>query len=172
MSAAGVIQFAFMGVLHRPIGCPPGPGSTRRGKALIEPHGGVIVAELFDVDKSRSIPPQRRPEAARLLAALADPGRGFDAVVVGEPSGRSTATSSATRSRCSSTSECRCGCPRSGGPIDPAPRFGYHGEQDRRQGRGLPLQPRAAWPPLQDGERMAQDQDLRGPPRLLALGHA
>ena len=56
-----------------------------RGKALIEPHGGVIVAEFFDIDKSRSIPPQRRPEAARLLAALADPNRGFSAVVVGEP---------------------------------------------------------------------------------------
>ena len=56
-----------------------------RGKALIEPHGGVIVAEFFDIDKSRSIPPQHRPEASRLLAALADPGRGFDAVVVGEP---------------------------------------------------------------------------------------
>jgi site-specific DNA recombinase len=56
-----------------------------RAKALIEPHGGGIVAEFFDVDKSRSIPPQRRPEAARLLSALADPRRGFDAVVVGEP---------------------------------------------------------------------------------------
>jgi DNA invertase Pin-like site-specific DNA recombinase len=56
-----------------------------RGKSLIEPHGGIIVAKFFDIDKSRSIPPQRRPEASRLLAALADPGRGFDAVVVGEP---------------------------------------------------------------------------------------
>jgi site-specific DNA recombinase len=41
--------------------------------------------EFFDVDKSRSIPWQRRPEAARLLAALGNPGRGFDAVVIGEP---------------------------------------------------------------------------------------
>jgi site-specific DNA recombinase len=56
-----------------------------RGKSLVEPHGGVIVVEFFDIDKSRSIPPQRRPEAAKLLAALADPNRGFDAVVVGEP---------------------------------------------------------------------------------------
>jgi site-specific DNA recombinase len=56
-----------------------------RGKSLVEPHGGVIVVEFFDIDKSRSIPPQRRPEASRLLAALADPNRGFDAVVVGEP---------------------------------------------------------------------------------------
>jgi site-specific DNA recombinase len=56
-----------------------------RARTLIEPHGGQIVTEFFDVDKSRSIPPQRRPEAVRLLTALADPGRGFDAVVVGEP---------------------------------------------------------------------------------------
>ena len=56
-----------------------------RAKTLIAPHGGQIVAEFFDVDKSRSIPPQRRPEASRLLAALADPSRGFEAVVVGEP---------------------------------------------------------------------------------------
>lgn len=56
-----------------------------RARTLIEPHGGQIVAEFFDIDKSRSIPPQRRPEASRLLTALADPNRGFDAVVVGEP---------------------------------------------------------------------------------------
>jgi hypothetical protein len=30
-----------------------------RGKSLIEPFGGVIVVEFFDIDKSRSIPPQR-----------------------------------------------------------------------------------------------------------------
>jgi DNA invertase Pin-like site-specific DNA recombinase len=57
----------------------------RRAKALVEPQGGRIVAEYFDVDKSRSIPPQRRPQARLLLAALANPDRGFDAVVVGEP---------------------------------------------------------------------------------------
>jgi site-specific DNA recombinase len=56
-----------------------------RAKALIEPHGGRIVTEFFDIDKSRSIPPQRRPQASALLAALADPHRAFDAVVVGEP---------------------------------------------------------------------------------------
>lgn len=56
-----------------------------RAEQLVAPRGGVIVAEYFDVDKSRSIPPSRRPEASRLLAALADPNRGFDAVVVGEP---------------------------------------------------------------------------------------
>jgi site-specific DNA recombinase len=66
------------------------PASSRawqltRSKALIEPRGGVIVAEFFDVDKSRSIPWQRRPEASRLLAELANSERGFSAVVIGEP---------------------------------------------------------------------------------------
>src|SRR6266404_1224349 len=56
-----------------------------RSRALIESRGGVIVAEFFDIDKSRSIPWQRRPQATALLAALKDPARGFDAVVIGEP---------------------------------------------------------------------------------------
>jgi DNA invertase Pin-like site-specific DNA recombinase len=56
-----------------------------RARALIEPQGGQVVAEYFDVDKSRSIPPQRRPQAQALITALADQDRGFDAVVVGEP---------------------------------------------------------------------------------------
>jgi hypothetical protein len=45
----------------------------------------VVVAEYFDVDDSHSIPWQRRPYATALLADLRDPGRGFDAVVIGEP---------------------------------------------------------------------------------------
>ena len=56
-----------------------------RSRALIEPAGGEVVAEFFDVGLSRSVPWKRRREAARLLAALRDPRRGFDAVVIGEP---------------------------------------------------------------------------------------
>src|SRR5580693_6514935 len=56
-----------------------------RAKNLVEPRGGKIVTEFFDIDKSRSIPPQRRPQAQALLAALAERNRGFEAVVVGEP---------------------------------------------------------------------------------------
>jgi site-specific DNA recombinase len=56
-----------------------------RARALIEPVGGVIVEEFFDIGLSRAIPWKRRPEAARLLAALKRPDRGFDAVVIGEP---------------------------------------------------------------------------------------
>src|SRR5690242_10672885 len=56
-----------------------------RSRGLIEPRDGVIVSEFFDVDKSRSIPWQRRPQATALLAELRNPNRPFDAVVVGEP---------------------------------------------------------------------------------------
>jgi site-specific DNA recombinase len=45
---------------------------------------GRIVAEFFDPGASRSLPWRRRPQAAALLEAAANPGRGFDAVVVGE----------------------------------------------------------------------------------------
>ena len=45
---------------------------------------GVIVAEFFDAGFSRRLLWTERPEAAALLAALADPDREFDAIVVGE----------------------------------------------------------------------------------------
>ncbi|WP_246002455.1 recombinase family protein [Allorhizocola rhizosphaerae] len=45
---------------------------------------GRITAEFFDIGYSREIAWSDRPEAARLLAAITDPDRGFDAIVVGE----------------------------------------------------------------------------------------
>ena len=45
---------------------------------------GRITAEYFDAGQSWVLPWARRPQAAALLAAMADQGRGFDAVVVGE----------------------------------------------------------------------------------------
>ena len=56
-----------------------------RSRGLIEPAGGVVVTEYFDIGRSRSLPWKRRPEAASLLDALARPDRGFEAVVIGEP---------------------------------------------------------------------------------------
>jgi site-specific DNA recombinase len=56
-----------------------------RAQALIEPAGGQIVAEYFDIGHSRALPWKRRPRAKALLEALRDPDRGFDAVVIGEP---------------------------------------------------------------------------------------
>jgi hypothetical protein len=56
-----------------------------RANGLIEPLGGRIITDFFDIGMSRSIPWQRRPDATALLDALADRNRGFDAVVIGEP---------------------------------------------------------------------------------------
>jgi hypothetical protein len=51
---------------------------------FVEPLGATIVAEHFDVGQSRSVPWERRADAARLLADLKNPQRGWNAVVVGE----------------------------------------------------------------------------------------
>jgi len=56
-----------------------------RARSLIEPAGGEIVAEFFDVGLSRSLPWNRRPQAQRLLDTVKSPARDFDAVVIGEP---------------------------------------------------------------------------------------
>ncbi|MEY9860725.1 DNA invertase Pin-like site-specific DNA recombinase [Catenulispora sp. GAS73] len=55
-----------------------------RASGLVAGHG-EIVAEFFDVGQSRATSWLRRPQSCRLLEALADPERGFDAVVIGEP---------------------------------------------------------------------------------------
>ena len=56
-------------------------------------------------------------------------------------------------------------------PQSVAPRFGDHVEQGREQGPVRPAQVRAArLLPLQDGELVAQEQDLGDPPRPLAPG--
>jgi site-specific DNA recombinase len=45
---------------------------------------GTIVAEFFDCGQSRTLAWARRPQAAALVAHLADPDRGWDAIVTGE----------------------------------------------------------------------------------------
>jgi site-specific DNA recombinase len=54
-----------------------------QAEALVRGHG-TIVAEFFDAGESRMVAWARRPQAAALVAALADPGRGWDAIVIGE----------------------------------------------------------------------------------------
>jgi site-specific DNA recombinase len=56
-----------------------------RAKSLIEPTGGIVVSEFFDIGQSRSIPWKRRPESSRLLNALRNSDRTFEGVVIGEP---------------------------------------------------------------------------------------
>jgi site-specific DNA recombinase len=54
-----------------------------QAQALVRGHG-QIVAEFFDVGESRTVAWARRPQSAALVAALADPDRGWDAIVIGE----------------------------------------------------------------------------------------
>lgn len=56
-------------------------GNARK---FVEPLGGRVVAEFFDIGQSRSVTWDRRTEARRLLAELKNPKRGWDAMVVGE----------------------------------------------------------------------------------------
>lgn len=51
---------------------------------FVEPAGGQVVAEFFDIGQSRSVPWDRRDQARLLLAELRDPHRGWTGVVVGE----------------------------------------------------------------------------------------
>ncbi|NOY56438.1 MAG: recombinase family protein [Actinobacteria bacterium] len=81
-----MMRFAFYGrVSTEDQQDPESSRKLARSRQLIEPTDGVIVAEFFDVGQSRSLPWSRRPQASKLLQTLADPDRGFDAVVIGEP---------------------------------------------------------------------------------------
>ncbi len=55
-----------------------------RASALIVGRA-QIVSVTHDTDVSRSVPWPRRPEAARLIAQLPNPARGWTGIVVGEP---------------------------------------------------------------------------------------
>src|SRR5580700_7467194 len=84
--ARGGLRFVFYGWVSTEDWQDPVTSRARQreqAEALVRGHG-VIVAELFDVGESRTVAWARRPQAAALVAALADPGRGWDAVVIGE----------------------------------------------------------------------------------------
>jgi site-specific DNA recombinase len=82
----GGLRFAFYGRVSTEDHQDPVTSRVRQrdqAGALVAGHGR-IVAEFFDVGQSRVLPWPRRPQAAALLAAMADPDREFDAIVVGE----------------------------------------------------------------------------------------
>ncbi|WP_432874775.1 recombinase family protein [Kribbella sp. CA-245084] len=51
---------------------------------FVEPLGGLVVAEYFDIGQSRSLPWERREKAGQILRDLKNPARGWDGLVVGE----------------------------------------------------------------------------------------
>jgi len=82
----GGLRFVFYGRVSTEDWQDPVTSRARQREqagALVRAHG-VVVAEFFDVGQSRTVAWGRRPEAAALVAQLADPGRGWDAIVIGE----------------------------------------------------------------------------------------
>ena len=68
-------DFAEMAKLHSQDPQASKAWQLSRARSLIEPTGGEIVAEFFDIGQSRSLPWKRRPEALRLLDTIQNAGR-------------------------------------------------------------------------------------------------
>jgi hypothetical protein len=82
----GALRFAFYGRVSTEDWQDPVTSRARQrdqAAALVAGHGR-IVAEFFDTGYSRTLAWARRPQAAAVVAALADPDRGWDAIVIGE----------------------------------------------------------------------------------------
>ena len=82
----GCLRFAFYGRVSTEDWQDPVTSRARQlAQAVMLTAGqGVIAAEFFDAGESRTLAWTRRPQAAALVAALADPDRGWDAIVIGE----------------------------------------------------------------------------------------
>ena len=84
--AGGGLRFAFYRRVSTEDWQDPVTSRARQreqAEALVRGHGH-IVAEFFDEGESRSVAWGRRPQAAALVALLADACRVWDAIVVGE----------------------------------------------------------------------------------------
>jgi hypothetical protein len=80
------LRFAFYGRVSTEDWQDPVTSRARQREqadALVRGHGQV-VAEFFDEGESRTVAWGRRPQAAALVAQLADACRGWDAIVIGE----------------------------------------------------------------------------------------
>ncbi|MER6083431.1 recombinase family protein [Streptomyces sp. NPDC001833] len=85
MPSASGLRFAFYGRVSTEDHQDPATSQAWQllgAQALVSGHGR-IVSEFFDTGRSRTIPWARRPQAAALLATMADPDREFDAIVIG-----------------------------------------------------------------------------------------
>ena len=77
----GGLRFAFYGRVSTEDWQDPVTSRARQlQQAVMLTAGyGAIAAEFFDTGESRALPWTRRPQAAALVARLADPDRGWDA---------------------------------------------------------------------------------------------
>jgi site-specific DNA recombinase len=95
MRGRGRLRFAFYGRVSTEDWQDPVTSRARQLQqaVMLVAGRGVIVAEFFDSGQSRMLPWARRPPAAVLVNQLADPDRGWDAIVIGSTRGHSTAAS-------------------------------------------------------------------------------
>jgi DNA invertase Pin-like site-specific DNA recombinase len=86
MRGRGCLRFVFYGRVSTEDWQDPESSRARQLQqaVMLVAGRGMIVAEFFDAGESRVLPWARRPQAAALVAQLADPDRGWDAIVVGE----------------------------------------------------------------------------------------
>jgi site-specific DNA recombinase len=78
VAGPGTLRFVFYGRVSTEDWQDPVTSRARQreqAEALVRGHG-QIMAELFDVGESRTVAWARRPQAAALVAQLADPDRG------------------------------------------------------------------------------------------------
>src|SRR6266516_3826810 len=82
----GMVRFVFYGRVSTEDWQDPVTSRARQreqAEALVRGHG-QIVADFFDVGQTRKLAWACRPQSAALVAQLADPDRGWDAIVIGE----------------------------------------------------------------------------------------
>ena len=82
----GMVRFVFYGRVSTEDWQDPVMSRARQLQqaVMLTAGRGVIVAEFFDTGESRALAWPRRLRAAALVAQLADPDRGWDAIVIGE----------------------------------------------------------------------------------------
>ncbi|WP_433794848.1 recombinase family protein [Actinoplanes sp. CA-252034] len=80
------LRFAFYGRVSTANHQDPVASHQWQREAATQAIGtaGVIVCDYFDIGCSRSLPWHDRPQASRLLDAIRNPEREFDAIIVGE----------------------------------------------------------------------------------------
>jgi hypothetical protein len=95
--------------------------ARQRGQAatLVSGHG-TIVAEYFDSGESRTLAWARRPQAAAMVGALADPDRGWDAIVIGEYERAFYGSQYASMAPLFAHYGIQLWTPEAGGPVGPA----------------------------------------------------
>jgi site-specific DNA recombinase len=86
MPGGGGLRFVFYGRVSTEDYQDPVTSRARQlgqAEALVAGYGRIVAA-FFDVGQSRTLAWARRLQAAALVAELADPERGWDAIVIGE----------------------------------------------------------------------------------------